>query len=87
MKNLLNTLLDAFTTMAIADPDYWLARQYFADPEAAGLVTMTVASDVDPAQSLARSGAEDHARSDAPDVVAEVEALLAEARRDPVGTN
>lgn len=75
MKNFLNRLLEAATNMAVADPDYWLARQYLADPAAA---------DLEPAQRLARASSDDHARSEAPDAVAEVEALLAAARDDVV---
>lgn len=84
MKNFLNRLLEAAANMALADPEYWLARQYLADPDAADLVSLSLIADLEPSQRIARESSDDHARSEAPDAVAEVEALLAAARDDLV---
>lgn len=82
MKKLISAVLEAFTKMAVADMDYWAARQYLADPELADLIALSLMPGLHPTQRVTlycgSSMPAAHAESDA--ALAEVEAILAAAR-------
>lgn len=84
MKKLIETCWNALSLLAAADVEYWMARQYLADPEVADLIALSLVPGLHPAQrvtlycgsSMSAAHAEAHA------ALLEVEALLAAARRD-----
>ena len=86
MKKLIETFWNAVTLMAAADVEYWMARQYLADPEVADLIALSLMPGLEPAQRLSTRGPAGDTRAEAREAIAQAEALLASSRRDLVGS-
>ncbi len=77
-QTLMQAFLDGMTLMALADDEYWLARQFHTDPEAARLLPW-LGNAPGPA-ATAETGADWDLDSHA--ALAEVEAMLAGEAED-----
>ncbi|MFN8638048.1 MAG: hypothetical protein U0360_00980 [Dehalococcoidia bacterium] len=78
LQSLAQAFLDGMTLMALADDEYWLARQYHTDPEAARLLPWLG----DTSSPATTTDVEADWAIDARDALAEVEAIFADESRD-----
>lgn len=78
LQRLLQAFLDGMILMALADDEYWLARQHHADPEAARLLPWL--AEAPHAGVASEPGADWDFESEA--VIAEIEAMYASESED-----